>query len=925
MSQAAALRRSASHNWRQPAPSRTKWGYHLAVLGLYLALTIVFTYPLVTHLTTHVPGTYVDEYTFLWNLWWFKQAIFELGTDPFTTNFIFYPVGAGLAFYTLAILNDIIALPLVPFLGIITTSNLIILLAFVLSGYGAFLLTKYLLEENRPSSPWPTMAAAFLSGVVYAFPASRMVYASLGHYNIVCAQWLPFYGLFFIKMMRSLEAARSGIKYALCAGAFLALALLTEYTYGIFLLLLTLLWLAFTPKWLLASRRFWGHAAILALTALIPFSPVLYFMAKELGRGEGFHFPGWGYADILSADLIGLFTPTYLHPLWGQAFADLRARFTDVNTVFLGYTVPLLTIVAALTFGRLVRPWLVGAIGFLVLALGPVLHVNGDYLFDLDGLTITVPLPYIIFHYLPFFNMNRVPNRFSVPLALCLGVLVGYAMNWLLAKAAKAGRWGGWLRNAAPAMLWFLAFSFISLEHLSIPLPLTDARIPKVYQRIAQEPGDFTILPLPLGWRESFRTMGAELTQIQYYQAGHGKRLVNGNASRLPDFKFAYFDRIGLFKSIVDIEMYQEVDAARRQRDKEMAGEVLYFFDIRYVVLHPAIPGRLPYIDTITRTEEYVLQTLPLEPAFAQDGIRVYRTIQPPPKAEISVDFGTPAAWLYQGEGWGENEGGGSGPTFNWATKQGARFFLPLRIMGDYRLTLGLLPFAYPGGPQQTVTVRVNGHPLPQQLTLVPAWAPYEVIIPASLLKPGLNEIALDFGYVISPRQALPPDYNIGGTGVRSPVEVTVQSADSFASIKVEGKEVSPGGIGYNIVILDPHNGQVLAARSFNTAEDPTQSQALADFVAGLAPGQIAAVAGRGKAGAHLTASAAAALQSLGLQGDLRATPAKVHAALGVKGAAPGQALEQITDGPAFIHVGPNADTRTLAVAVDFVTITKIK
>jgi hypothetical protein len=423
--------------------------------------------------------------------------------------------------------------------------------------------------------------------------------------------------------------------------------------------------------------------------------------------------------------------------------------------------------------------------------------------------------------------------------------------------------------------------------------------------------------------------MGAELTQLQYYQTAHGKRLVNGDGTRLPTFQFTYFQRIGLLKSISDVEMYQEVDAARRQRDRDAAGEVLYFFDIRYVVFHAAIPGRLPYADTITRTEEYVRQVLPLEPAFGQageqDGVTAYRVSQPAPKSEVAVDFGTPGARLYQGEGWDAEETGAAGITYNWATKQGARFFIPLRLMGDYRLSLALLPFAYPGSPQQTVSFRVNGRLLPQRIALAAAWAPYEVVLPGELLRPGLNEIALEFAYVVSPRQALPADYAIGQTGVRSPVQVTAQSAGGFGSIKVGEEEVSPGGAGYNLVVLDPGSGRVLAARFFDTAGSAAQSQALADFVAGIAPGQIVAVAARGQAGDNLSTAAVAALANLGMAGDLRGAPSRVHAALGVKGASPGQALEQVSDGFALVHVGPNADKRTLAVAVDSVKMTKIQ
>ena len=898
----------------------------LPVLGLYLALTLGLTYPLITNFSTHVPGTNVDEYTFLWNIWWFKHALFDLGIDPFTTTVTFYPLGASLAFYTLAILNDVVALPLMATFGIVTASNLVVVLSFTLSGYGAYLLVRYLLAEAGTTGGVGT-AAAFLGGVVYAFPASRFIYASLGHYNIVSAEWIPFYALFFLKMLRDLRLERSTVpasdgsrlspssRDAILAGLCLCASLLTELTYGVFLLLLSLLWLAFTPRGLLMSRAFLRRAAMLVLAMVIPFSPMLYFLVRELRQGQGFNFPGWGYADVLSADLVGLFTPTRLHPLWGHAAAPKLAQFTDVNTLFVGYGVTVLALIAAVVYRRRLAVWITGALSFAILALGPVLHINGQFLFDLDGLTVTVPLPYAVFHYLPLINMNRVPNRFSVPLSLCLAVLVGFAAVWLLQR----------FRGRVWSVAVFLAvLGLVTLDGLSVPLPLTDARVPSVYAQIAAEPGDFAILPLPLGWRESFRTMGAEQTQIQYYQVVHGKRLLNGNASRIPDFKLAYFDRIGLLKSIVDEEMYQPVDEARRQRDRVAAAEIAYFFDLRYVVFNPAAPGRLPYADTITRTQDYVRQVLPLETAFEQDGVIAYRVVQSPAKTDLVVDFGTPGARLYQGEGWGDDEAGAGGLSFNWATRQSARFFMPLRVMGDYRLSLAVLPFAYPGGPQQTVTVRVNGRALPDRLVLAPSWSPYELTVPASYLRPGLNEFVLEFGYAISPREALPADFAIGGTGVRSPVELTVQSGSGFASIKVGENEVAPAGAGYVLVVLDESSGKVIAARTFDIGADAAQSQALIDLLAAMPKGRVVAEAARAEATRNASPALIAALESLGISGASGASSGQALAAIGVKGANPGQALEQWAGGGAYVHVGPNADKRTLAAAVDSVRLTKV-
>ena len=57
-----------------------------------------------------------------------------------------------------------------------------------------------------------------------------------------------------------------------------------------------------------------------------------------------------------------------------------------------------------------------------------------------------------------------------------------------------------------------LLISVISIiflaEHLSVPMPINDSRVPPIYQQIAAVPGDFAVLELPTGWRNGARVLG---------------------------------------------------------------------------------------------------------------------------------------------------------------------------------------------------------------------------------------------------------------------------------------------------------------------------------------------------------------------------------------------------------------------------------
>ncbi len=887
------------------------------IIGLYTILALLLTYPLATHFSTHVPGTDIwafDEYTFLWNIWWFKYSLLDLHTNPLFTDYIFYPLGVSLAPYTYNLFNALVSLPLQPFLNLATISNLTLIFALVFSGYGTYLLTLYLLRHRSKENEGPPLAyhcAAFLAGALYAFGSYRFVYAALGHYDKVTTQWIPFYALFMVKTVRE-----QGLRNAVLAGLFATLALLSEMIFGVFLLFLTVIYLLFARR-----EMNWGlmkRLALLVAVVVVTYFPLGYPIVRELLSAD-YALPGWGHSEKLLVDLFGFTTPTALHPLFGSDWAreltmvrEGTARFTDVNTVYLGWVAIILGIVAAIRYWPELKAWVVSAGTFALLCLGPLLHINGRSTFDLDGLLVNVPLPFIILHYIPIVKANRVPNRFSVVLMLALAVLVGFAAYGILRRMRQRS-----LLLAGTALLWIL----LSFEHLALPLPLTDARVPDFYYTLAAEPGDFAILQFPLGWRNSFGVLGAERTQIQYYQSVHRKRMLGGNISRNPPFKFDYFRRIPIFSSIADLELYGEITPEQLERDRALAPDLLYFFDIRYIIFHPGIPGRPPYIDIRPQLEEYVQRVFPVRKILDEDGFTVYEVKQPPPPPELTIDFGIEGARIYQGEGWSWDELLDDSSA-NWATQKGARFFVPLRESGDYTMHMRTKAFSYPGSPSQRVIARVNGHSLPSR-EVNPGWTDLILQVPASFLHPGLNQVALDFAYLASPHDVFPGDFAIGETGVISPVEIDVNSSLEFAYIAVGGMDASLHRRGYNLAVIDPQSGAVIDKAGFDTGENESESQALADFIAGIPEGYIVVAALKEGGAQSLTEEAVEALASLGGEIDLRGTEMLSHAIIGVKGAASGTALEATGEGNSYLHMGKNPDERTLALALDFVSLTK--
>ncbi|HEX9117045.1 MAG TPA: hypothetical protein VGA61_13335, partial [Anaerolineae bacterium] len=505
-------------------------------MAFFALLAVFLMWPVPAHLSTQVPGTSTwafDESTFLWNNWYFRHALLDLHASPLHSNLIWYPLGIDLILYTFNFTNAGLALPLQLAANLPLASNVTLLLATTLSGLGAYLLARDVLR--RPDRQLPAILAALLAGVIYAAGSNRAIYLALGHYNMASTAWLAFYTLYLLKLLR--EPAR---KNAVLAGLFFALAGLTDLIFAAFLALLSLLIvLLIWPEWRGDGREppRTGRAAgaaltrlgLAALVAVLLLSPVLVPTAAELANG-GYALKGWGDSLNLSADLAGLVTPTDLNPLiappaaplttpaapgerpgWQaelRAVAEGKGRFTDINTVFLGYVTLGLALLGALlpATRRRARLFAGSALVFGLLCLGPLLQIGGRYRFSFDNLLpdgVTVPLPFILVHYIPVLNANRAANRFSTVLMLCLAVLAALGAWWLLDRLAGARRGGSVI--AVPALAALLAVALVG-EHLAVPLPTVAATVPEIYRQIAAEPGDFSILQLPLGWRNSFET-----------------------------------------------------------------------------------------------------------------------------------------------------------------------------------------------------------------------------------------------------------------------------------------------------------------------------------------------------------------------------------------------------------------------------------
>jgi len=962
---------------------------HLLLLGAYTALSVLLTWPLILNLTTHLPGIpqwAFDESTFVWNIWYFKKALIDTLQSPLHSELIWFPLGIDLILYTYNFYHVLAAMPLMLATNLPLANNLTLLASTVLSGYGTALLVSYLLGKliiagarsahGRASAHGASAAAlqqspdprsvvfgsAFVAGAIYAFASNRSVYAALGHYDMVTTQWIPFYALALLRMLDGSLALHRRRRWAVLGGIFFALTGLAEMISALFLAIFTVMVVAI---WVLSARQRSSATSptpialrsaatrldlratlvnflLLGLVAFGLWAPALIPILRSFLTAD-YDLQGWGDALMLSADLLGWFTATVFHPIFGgNIVQELRlvqqraaspdlAGFRDVNTVFLGWATLALASIGAFAYRRKVVTWIWTSVIFGVLTLGPLLQINGRYRFDLDGLETTVPLPFALLHFIPVIKANRAPNRNSVILMLGLAVLAGYGVYWLMTQL-RAGRRPAWLAQLRPALALLLAAA-VMFEHMAVPLPLSDARVPAVYDQIAAVPGDFSIMQVPLGWRNSFGVLGPEQTQLQYYQSAHGKPMLGGNISRAPEFKMEYFARIPYFQALTEIEFGRPVAPETLAAAAAQAADLMYLYDTRYVVLFPPIPGRPPYEDTWQASWDFVKSTLPLEetPFWAQNGIEAYRVLQPDGGDQFYLNLGVPGAYPYRGEGWDAAEVDTPyNESATWAMGTQSRLFIPLRQVDPnqtYGVQLRAYPFVYPGAPAQRVTLAVNGQPLETQL-LADGWQELGWQMPGALLVDGLNRLELTWAYAAAPRNVIPGDRQIGTTGVQLPVDADLKAFSDGGFIALfdgagEQIDASAGRRGVNVTVLDPESGAVLDKVGFDTTASAAESEKLAAFLADIPPGRPVLIATYGDASAYLGAESLAALSTIGATLTADAVRGAYVAVAGVKGAAPGSAAQVVDANDAFLRVTLNRDRRPLAAAVDWLSVGK--
>ena len=587
----------------------------------FLLATIVQTWPLAIHAADRIVitrsswGAVFDIDVFIWNLWWVKHALVDLQTNPYHTDFLFYPQGSDLYLHTLAPVNGVLCIPLQLVTGnLILSWNILAIIYFALSGVGMYALSHRITRNH---------AAALIAGYIFAFTPIVFVHFS-NHWNISTTWPIPLFVLFLIRLQDSAHWGN-----AAAAGGCWALLTYNNLEYGvdagIFLGIFALYWsFIYIRTHDLAGRTFWRRLALVAAVWFVLAAPLLVPAMLNISSGE-YPLPS-AKDEYWSPDLASFVTPS---PLWGPGMdvvgdgPGIQAPIgATENTAYLGISVLLLAASALLAIRRrpgLVAFWMLVFFSYAILALGPYLHVGGSKAISLFGTSLSLPLPYQILDRLPLIGARRAPTRMIVFGICALAVLAGIGFNALSARISRR-------HSRLLPLITLLIFSLIVLEYWNPPLKTSSLARPVVLEEISHEDGEFTVLHAPWGRISGVGGVAGDFWQASmtnYYQTIHEKPSFGGYLSRAKDSTLRWVGEEPGLHYLACVCPDREDD-----RNLELVRAVLRQYKIKYIVVHRLDPYGFPLPnspESLQLVDDYLRNFLSLTLVTEDSSLTVYR------------------------------------------------------------------------------------------------------------------------------------------------------------------------------------------------------------------------------------------------------------------------------------------------------------
>jgi hypothetical protein len=447
-------------------------------LLLYLGLAMwMFAPAWSSPTTTTLEGGNGDSAIFMWFLRWVPFAL-EHGHDLLVTHHLNYPDGVNLMWNTSLPLPGLLLTPVTDAWGPVFTFNLLLVLAYGLSAWCAYLAIRRFA---------PGHLAAAVGGLIYGFSPAIRVQSHHLHMSLAFLVPLMLLALHEILVRQRRSPWLVGAGLGAMAGAQL---LIGEELLAMTALLAFAMLVLVVLTNLRRVRERWAYATKAFAVALVMVSAVIVWpLSVQFGGPQ--RIAGDIQKTNYSNDLQSFILPGWPQALTWDGAGELVQGFAGGNSAYLG--LPILLVLVALGVrwrsSPVVRTGLALMAVAAVLSLGPTLLVGGE--------DTGIPLPWAFFEDLPLLP-SLIPARLAQLTALFAGLLVAMFLQ-------AVWREGGWRRPAAVvvALLVLLPLwpsATIAAEPVTSPAFFTGPAV-------RQLPRDSVVLVLPWPYRRTSLAM----------------------------------------------------------------------------------------------------------------------------------------------------------------------------------------------------------------------------------------------------------------------------------------------------------------------------------------------------------------------------------------------------------------------------------
>jgi hypothetical protein len=570
--------------------------------GLFFLVAIIVTLPVALAPGSRVVGgEETDVWTHLWGYWRTEQDVLVNGQFPYHLEYINYPHGGDL--YHIDLLNSILYYPLKLLFGPIAGFNLLVWLQTALAGFAAYLLARRFTKREGP---------AFLAGLAFAFcPFALAFPLASGVTERLNLGWVVLFFYFFLK---TVDEGRA--KNFILTGLMLLLAALGCWRYGMFSYLIAFFFSVYLLAIPAVARLRKKHVEPLAKTyrdllvkRLIPLAvvcavaiaPVALAARTSVQGDEALIERGTSifWDGKTSLKEVKLFTVTDLVSP-GESGRVVTDHYDVLyQTIYLGFLLPLLALFSIRSGKRHAVFFLLAALLFAVLTLGPDFDSpSGEHLgpqghlvpgaapppppdnpqmgnpFDrppgpahpgperpgphpppLPERDYPSPIYLLLVRIVPFLNSLTVPWELSILAVLFFAVAAAIGLDRIASR---------WEKNANAIIV--IASALVMVEYLLVgpallPVPSAKVEVPEFHKKMASMREHFAVFDYPMHRPGT----GLNPEEYFYFQTVHEKPIAYSvNAGWIDEDPFwSATDRYqrGTDEAL-DVSSYQAQEAA---------------------------------------------------------------------------------------------------------------------------------------------------------------------------------------------------------------------------------------------------------------------------------------------------------------------------------------------------------------------------